>query len=224
MGQALLLHDWPYNISELDSCLRSALAMSADGCMRWSSSSALLYARPPSERPGETEEVTSMPRLKAATRDSSAAISPELDEEFVQNVRRALKCNLSVTGLQKNGLLRSHLVLEATKGSVTTTSTVPVLRDIVLSALESLRQSSPRGAKQSRVLELTFIHPTATQQEAAERLAMAFGTYRRYVTSALAELTSILWFRELSARQRRERVDVPSRDDAAGGPASVRSV
>jgi hypothetical protein len=148
--------------------------------------------------------------------DHPAEVPPEPDAEFVQSVRRALKCNLSVSGLQKNGLLRAHMVLEATKGSSAATVTVPALRDIFLSAIESLRNSSPRGDKQSRVLHLTFIKPTSTQQEAAERLAMAFGTYRRYVTSALAELTSILWFNESSARLRHERqLDAVSSDGTA---------
>ncbi|MDP9151203.1 MAG: hypothetical protein M3O36_14845, partial [Myxococcota bacterium] len=130
---------------------------------------------------------------------------PEPDPEFAQNVRRALKCNLSVAGLQKNGLLRAHMVLEATDGSSTATVAVPALRRLFLEAIESMRGASPRGEKQSSVLHLTFIKPAATQQAAADQLAMAYGTYRRYVTSALAELTSILWFNESAARLRYER-------------------
>jgi Sigma-54 interaction domain/FHA domain len=204
MGQALLQHDWPYNLSELDSCIRSAITMSSTGRMRWSPPT-LGYRRPAGSQAAETGGSTAQARSLPSSESRLSATSSEPDAEFAQYVRRALRCNLSVSGLQKNGLLGSHMVLEATDGSLAATSTVPALRGIFRSALDSLAASSPRGAKQSRVLQLTFIEPTSTQQEAADRLAMAFGTYRRYVTSALAELTSILWFLELSARSHRDR-------------------
>jgi hypothetical protein len=221
MGQALLQHDWPYNISELYSCIRSAIAVSATGSMRWSPP-PLHYARTTATRAPETDDPTSPRGPDPSNEIASIPTSGEPDTQFAQTLRRALRCNLSVSGLQKNGLLGSHMVLEMTKGSPAATATVPALREIVLSAIESLHESSPRGAKQSRVLQLTFIEPTSTQQEAADRLAMAFGTYRRYVTSALAELTGILWFRELSARQRRERIEAPGKDAVAGEAPRVR--
>jgi DNA-binding NtrC family response regulator len=198
MGQALLLHVWPYNIAEFETCVRTAIALSTDQAIRWSPA-ALLHAPAPMVRVAPAEELPARPH----EHHSGAATDPDL--EFTQNVRRALKCNLSIAGLQKNALLHSKMVLEATKGSAATTVTVPALREIILSAIETMRNSSPRGEKQSQVLLLTFIKPTATQQEAADRLAMAFGTYRRYVTSALADLVSILWFSELSARMRTDR-------------------
>jgi len=195
MGQALLLHEWPYNISELESCIRTAVALSAGGCIKWSPSTLF-----PAGAPRVTEAPSEPP--PAALPAEEEGELREASSDFVQNVRRALKCNLSVPGLQKNGLLQSYMVLEATRGSGAPNETVPALRSLFLSAIESMRHASPRGEKQSRVLELTFVKPTPTQQEAAERLAMAFGTYRRYVTSALVELTSVLWFNELSARAR----------------------
>jgi Sigma-54 interaction domain/FHA domain len=213
MGQALLLHDWPYNISELDSCIRTAVAQATDDCLRWSPP-ALFFAREPAGQEAAGDEQTTSPSLAHST---ETVAEPEI--EFARQVRRALKRNLSVSGLQKNGLLRSHMVLEATKGSTAATVTIPALREIFFSAIESLRNSSPRGEKQSRVLHLTFVKPTPTQQAAAEQLAMAFGTYRRYVTSALAELTSILWFNELSARQRQKHnVDDSGQEGAAREP------
>jgi hypothetical protein len=218
MGQSLLLHDWPYNISELDRCIRSAVALSTNRCLRWSPAT-LFHMRGPMGPDAAVDDLTTPRSL-----DHPAEVSPGPDAEFVRNVRRALKCNLSVPGLQKNGLLRSHMVMEATKGASAATVTVPALRDLFLSAIESLGNSSPRGDKQSRVLHLTFIKPTSTQQEAAEHLAMAFGTYRRYVTSALAELTSILWFNESSARLRQERDrNAASSDRTAWEPPLDRS-
>ncbi|HEY4012857.1 MAG TPA: sigma 54-interacting transcriptional regulator [Polyangiaceae bacterium] len=208
MGQALLQHDWPFNLSELESCVRSAMTLSGEGPLRWS---------PPARhhgRPAGTRESSPPPR-EAAAQGESTTVPSEPGAEFAQALRRALRCNLSVSGLQRNELLRSQMVLEATQGSVAETSTVPAFRDIVRGSLDSLESSSPRGRKQAQVLRLTFIEPAGTQQEAADQLAMAFGTYRRYVTSALAELTSILWFRELSARRRRERSDTGSLGETA---------
>jgi hypothetical protein len=217
MGQALVLHDWPYNISELESCVRTAVALSTDGRIHWSPAT-LFHARAPVvwDRPADD------PPASRRVDNEGAKAPPEPDAEFVQNVRRALKCNLSLAGLQKNGLLGSHMVLDATKGSSASTVTVPALRDIFLSAIESIGHSSPRGEKQSRVLHLTFIKPTSTQQEAADQLAMAFGTYRRYVTSALAELTSVLWFNELSAESHAERHLDPQTEERAADEQGLR--
>jgi hypothetical protein len=200
MAQALLLHDWPYNVGELDSCIRTAIALSTDACIQWSP--ATLVRKTPRAGPAvhKLEPAPNPQRPATASHTDVTPPSAEPDLDFVQNVRRALKCNLSVAGLQKNSLLHSHMVLRATQGSSAANAAIPALRDIVLSAIDAMRSSSPRGDKQSSVLLLTFIKPTSTQQEAADRLAMAFGTYRRYVTSALAELTSILWFNEMSAR------------------------
>ncbi len=213
MGRALLLHDWPYNVSELDRCLRSAIATAEDGCLHWSPPEPV-YTHAPSDRPAHVMTAPSRPPEPAEEDVSTdAAAQPETD--FAMNVRRALKCNLSVSGLRKNPLLRSDMVLEATGGASAPTSTVPALRRVLMASIDALNKSSPRGARQSRALQLTFIEPAPTQQEAAERLAMAFGTYRRYVTSALKELTAILWFGELSARMRRTgggEADLPSGD------------
>jgi transcriptional regulator with AAA-type ATPase domain len=210
MGLALLLHEWPYNMSELESCVRTAVALSANGCIQWSPMTLF----PPSA-PRAVEGPPSEVAEPRDVDDEGEQHEPTL--EFVQSVRRALKCNLSVAGLKSNALLQSHLVLEKTRGCPASTETIPALRGIFLEALESMRCASPRGEKQSRVLELTFIKPTPTQQEAAERLAMAFGTYRRYVTSALVELTSMLWFGELSARARQVRgAEAPADNTALG--------
>ena len=212
MGQALLQHDWPYNLSELESCVRSAITLSGTGPLRWSAAGAPL--RRPSV--GRARLVTT-PRARKTRRHRPPrprSRRPPFAASPTRSSRRRCaarsRSNLSVSELQRNELLLSQMVLESTQGSASTTATLPALRDILLWALDSLESSSPRGRKQAQVVRLTFIEPAATQQEAADRLAMAFGTYRRYVTSALAELTSILWFRELSARRRRERAEMGS--------------
>jgi len=79
------------------------------------------------------------------------------------------------------------MVIEAARGSSATTVRFPPTR-IVLSAIESIRNSSPRGDKQSRVLH-TDVHQTDIDAaRGPDRLAMRSVPIRRYVTSALAEL------------------------------------
>jgi hypothetical protein len=219
MGRAVMLHDWPYNVSELDRCIRTAAAQTSDGCMRWSPS-PLFRAQKPAAMESLADEGALVRAEKTPPPvEDSAEIPSQPEPDFVQQVRRALKCNLSVAGLQRNGLLHARMVLERTRGSTAVTDTVPALREVVLSAIDALRTSSPRGDRQARVLDATFVKPAPTQQEAADQLAMAFGTFRRYVTTALAELTSVLWFNELSARRRYERGSDGS-GPGAGAPAA----
>jgi hypothetical protein len=196
MGQALSLHDWPHNVRELEGCLRSGAASATDGRLRWS----------PPEAAHESPEGDGPPRrppLESSSQRRAPEIQTEPTEHFAQDVRRALKCNLSLHLLQRNGLLTSEMVLEAARGASAASVTAPLLREIVLGAIESLRQSSARGAKQASALQLTFVEPAPSQQEAADRLGMAFGTYRRHITAGLVELTGILWFLEQAARRRR---------------------
>ena len=57
----------------------------------------------------------------------------------------------------------------------------------------------PRGAELRRVLDRTFVRPAPTQEAAAEVLGLPFGTYRRHLATALAELTDLLWAVEIGA-------------------------
>jgi hypothetical protein len=196
MGQALALHDWPHNVRELEGCLRSGAASAADGHLRWSPPQAA-HEAPEGNAPSER------PPLESSSHRRAPEVQTEPTGEFAQDVRRALKCNLSLHLLQRNGLLESEMVLDAARGASAASITAPLLREIVLAAIESLRQSSARGAKQASALQLTFVEPAPSQQDVADRLGMAFGTYRRHITAGLVELTGILWFREQAARRRR---------------------
>jgi hypothetical protein len=57
----------------------------------------------------------------------------------------------------------------------------------------------PRGAELRRVLDRTFLRPAPTQEAAAEVLGLPFGTYRRHLAAALAELGELLWAVEIGA-------------------------
>jgi DNA-binding NtrC family response regulator len=206
--RAWLAHDWPFNLRELENSLRTAVALANGGRIRWAPAGLHPVARDDTPPP-----------LEARAEPIDAAVLPshsvEPDPDFVQGVRRALRSNLSIACLQKSPLLGAAMVLQATNDASDATESVPALRQIILSAIDSMRATA-RGERLSQVLHLTFITPAKTQHEAADQMAMAFGTYRRHVTSALSELITILWFRELSARAARERsrTDPPPRPSA----------
>jgi len=88
------LHDWPYNVSELDSCVHTAVALSTDGLSTGRQPRFFLREGP---LPGDL--------IEGGSRDSPSNGEGPLDPdpEFGQNVRRALKCNLSVAGLPEDG-------------------------------------------------------------------------------------------------------------------------
>jgi DNA-binding NtrC family response regulator len=209
MGQSLALHDWPRNLPELEDCVRTSLANASDRRLSWSPSEE-------TDPAGTAKRDPPPPRPRLDSANHRLATEGEADEDFAREVRRALKCNLSPHLLQRNGLLETAMVREATQDAAAASVTAPALREIVLAAIDSLRQSSARGAKQAGVLQLTFVEPAATQQEAADRLGMAFGTYRRHVTAGLVALTEILWFREQTARRHRGGAEAGRGDGPAG--------
>jgi hypothetical protein len=47
-----------------------------------------------------------------------------------------------------------------------------------------------------RALLHTYLEPSPSQLQAAEAARMSFGTYRRQLTAATAELAAALWLRE----------------------------
>jgi TolB-like protein len=53
--------------------------------------------------------------------------------------------------------------------------------------------ANPRDEMLRRVIELTYFHPAPKQEAVADRLSLAFGTYRRYLTTARNRLARWLW-------------------------------
>jgi hypothetical protein len=66
------------------------------------------------------------------------------------------------------------------------------LRAAVEEAVDTM-QGTSRGDKLHRTLAVTFFHGSLTQEAAAERLGIAFGTYRHRLTAAIAAVTEELW-------------------------------
>ncbi len=55
-----------------------------------------------------------------------------------------------------------------------------------------------RDRKFLRAIELTYLKPAGSQEQAAERLGLLFGTYRYQLGKDLAQLACALWSREMS--------------------------
>jgi hypothetical protein len=63
------------------------------------------------------------------------------------------------------------------------------------------RSARDRGAY--RALHHTYLQPAGTQQSAADLLDLPMSTYRRHLAKGVERLTTLLWQRELSARDGR---------------------
>jgi hypothetical protein len=113
--------------------------------------------------------------------------------EFEDAVRQVLRGFTRPDALVSSPLLRSRLMQERDEA----TSPVDNLRQIVLSAVDSLR-GNPRDERLYRALHRTYLAPAATQELAAEALGLPFSTYRYHLTTGLERVTAWLWQRELN--------------------------
>jgi hypothetical protein len=114
--------------------------------------------------------------------------------DFADAVKLALRDLHSPERLAMNPLLRSRLVLDRVRGR----EGIAVLRDLLAEAVHAL-QGRPADAKFERALRMTYLEPAPTQELAAERLSVPFGTYRYQLATALDRVTDWLWRRELEA-------------------------
>jgi|DewCreStandDraft_4_1066084.scaffolds.fasta_scaffold02272_16 hypothetical protein len=107
--------------------------------------------------------------------------------EFAEAVRAALRNYPQPSALGGNPLLASKLV---SPGQNPTRA----LRQALWEAAQQLRLK-PRDEKFYRALEATYLEPAATQELAAERLSLPFGTYRYQLNKAVERVTEWLWQR-----------------------------
>ncbi|RSM73253.1 hypothetical protein DMB66_04345 [Actinoplanes sp. ATCC 53533] len=70
------------------------------------------------------------------------------------------------------------------------------LRNAVEQAVDALR-AGPRLEKLHRVLAVTFFHGAPTQEAAAERIGIPFGTYRHRLAAGMDLVIDDLWRREM---------------------------
>ncbi|MFI5839487.1 AAA family ATPase [Catenuloplanes sp. NPDC051500] len=106
--------------------------------------------------------------------------------DFDAAVRDALKNWHLPDALENNPLLGTHLIGD--RGG----SPVQTLRDLIVEAVDSLRDDAREG-KLHRALATTYFHRAPTQEAAAEKLGVPFSTYRRHLTRGVERVAERLW-------------------------------
>jgi len=116
--------------------------------------------------------------------------------QFARAVKDALHNFSHPHALQANLLLQSRLVMGQVAPQVRKVKQVEALQLLIQEVAGAL-QSSPREAKLYRALYHTYIHPTSTQEEAAELLDIPFSTFRRHLKTGIDRVTDRLWQLEI---------------------------
>ncbi|WP_113699434.1 ATP-binding protein [Nonomuraea lactucae] len=112
-------------------------------------------------------------------------------EEFTQEVRKALRHLSRQDVLAASPLTRSRLIAE--HGGK---DPAKALRELLEQAIEALR-ASPRSVKFHQAVAATYLRGVPTQELAAERLGLPFTTYRRHLVAGIERVCADLWHREL---------------------------
>jgi hypothetical protein len=120
------------------------------------------------------------------------------ESEFTDAVRQALRDYARPAALSTNMLLRSRITRDAAGREPAAAS----LQALVKEAVEHVK-SADRDEKFYRALLCTYLQPAPSQERAAERLGLAFGTYRYHLAQGTARVVAWLWERELYGRTSR---------------------
>jgi hypothetical protein len=113
--------------------------------------------------------------------------------EFAESVRQGLRDYARADALSDNPLLRSRVVSEACDGSAPRAAG---LQTLLRNAIERLNRDD-RDRKFYRALLYTYIQSCPSQERAAERLGIPFGTYRYHLARGTERVIAWLWQREL---------------------------
>ncbi len=109
--------------------------------------------------------------------------------DFSEAVKQALRDYHQANALAKNPLLRSSLVKDAE-------DKLQGLQVVLKDAAFKLKDKT-KDEKFYRALNATFFESALTQELAAERLGLPFGTYRYQLNVGIERLTDYLWQLEL---------------------------
>jgi hypothetical protein len=123
----------------------------------------------------------------ATPADSAAEAVVLTRDEFDAAVRAALRAWHRPEELAANPLLRTRLLADSGNEPVTG------LRRLIGDAVDEL------DGRLRDVVAATYRDRTATQEEAAKRLGLAYSTYRRHLSTGIDVMTTTLWSRELQA-------------------------
>jgi TolB-like protein/class 3 adenylate cyclase len=145
---------------------------------------------------GVPEEIDTSTATEGAASEPQA---PPLAEQglaypdFVAALKNALRDFSRPDLLAGNPLLRSRLF------TVRDGVGPAELRALLSETVDALFAGA-RDEKLRRVIEFTYFRPAPKQEVTAERLGLAFGTYRRHLATALDRLARWLWDRERGSR------------------------
>lgn len=114
------------------------------------------------------------------------------EHEFKMAVHEALRQWHNPDLLGRNPLLSSRAVQADRRSSEDAQDT---LRRLIRHAADHL-SAHPRQIRFMRTIDLTYWRPAGSQELAAERLGLPFGTYRYQLRMAVERLGSALWLRE----------------------------
>jgi len=112
--------------------------------------------------------------------------------EFERAVREALRAYGQREALRTNPLACCPVVAGAAGAGEDAPAT---LQRLLLEAAQGLRER-PRDQKFWRALELTYFRPAGSQELAAERLGLPFGTYRYQLATGVERVVEALWSRQ----------------------------
>ncbi|MFH8886762.1 ATP-binding protein [Streptomyces californicus] len=154
----------------------------------WRAVSSQQWLRPSGQRlePGGLDPQSG---LRSASSANELAVLPR--QEFDAAVRDAFKNLHQADLLSANTLARTRIIAHAPGPDA-----AACIRKVLESAAESLDAGSdPHGSYQ--ILRVTYLDARRSQEAAAARLNMPYGTYRRRLQKALTEVSDRLWTREL---------------------------
>lgn len=114
------------------------------------------------------------------------------EHDFKAAVHEALRQWQDPSLLGRNPLLSSRAVQSDRRPPEDAEDT---LRRLIRSTADTL-SAHPRQMRFMRTIELTYWRPAGSQELAAERLGLPFGTYRYQLRMAIERLGSALWLRE----------------------------
>src|SRR5258708_16198429 len=104
----------------------------------------------------------------------------------------AAALNAALRDFQRPDLLARSPLLRWGVGNLRVSAGPSELRALLTQTAGALF-ANPRDERLRRVLDLTYFQPALKQEAVAERLSLAFSTYRRYLTAARERLARWLW-------------------------------
>lgn len=133
----------------------------------------------------ERETDTTLTPAQVAPMDEHLVVLAE--GQFRKSVHDALRHLSSDADLAPNPLLRSRLLMRSLDNPKPGD-----LRRVLSKTIEDLRAGT-REVKFCRALELTYLRPAPSQETAAERLGIPFGTYRYHLARGIELIGDRLW-------------------------------